>query len=112
MNDYFMYGLVIALAISVYLYTQEKKKNFTLQVELDLIKSRGRLGSINANLEDNRAAYKAARDKFHDELHPMHPIPPHMLEHVTGPSERPPSTDPRRPLNGSTFGPAGDGSKQ
>lgn len=109
MNDYFMYATVITLAFFVHQCYTLKKKNFTLQVELDLIKARGRLGSINVNLEENRIAYKAARDKFHNDLHG---IPDYMLEHVSSTSTDGPSTDTRGPTDGATGGPTGPSSEQ
>lgn len=84
MNDYFLYTLVIASAILAYGWYDERKKHFATKVELDLIKTRSVLGGIGATLEENRTAYKAARDKFHAELHPTNPIPDYMLEHVSG----------------------------
>ena len=116
MNQYFTYFLTITTFVFAYMWYEEKKKHFTTQVELDLIKARGRIGSINVNLEDNRAAYKAARDKFHEQLHrdTPNPVPDYMLEHVNGtsPVTDGPSTDTRGTFNGASLGPKGAGSEQ
>lgn len=68
MNDYFLYLLVIAVAVLAYMYKEEKKRHFTTQVELDLLKERKALDEINKELYE----------------HPLggRPIPPDMLDHV------------------------------
>ncbi len=50
MNEYFMMGLVIAIFVISYFYKVEQKKNFTLQVELDLLKVKRNLDEVNVKL--------------------------------------------------------------